>query len=111
MLSSPKFTECEPCWGIAHNENYRCVKWRGGNVVFSYAKRGDALTCHFAAKPDSLRLVKPAIDEFCEWAKSNYKFVKMFLATVDKPSVGRVIEKVGFIYLYDIDNFKVYARR
>lgn len=110
VLSTHKFVECEPCWGIAHDKNYRCVKWRGGNVVFSYAKRGDALCCHFAAKKDSLRLIKHAINDFYSWALSAYEWCKILLAFVDKPSVGRLISKVEFAPIAKAGDLIIYAR-
>lgn len=109
-LSTPKFTECEPMYGVAHDDNYRCVKWRDGNVVFSFAKRGEALCCHFSAKKDSLRLIKPAINEFIEWARSVYKWCKMIMAFINKASVERIVKKCGFVCVGIVEELTIYVR-
>ena len=109
-MNTHKFNECKPRLGIAHNENYRCVEWCGGNIVFSYSKRGQAMCCHFAADKNSLRLIKPAIEDFCLWATQHYKWCKILVAFVSKPSVGRLITKCNFHQVGFVQGYTIYER-
>jgi hypothetical protein len=109
-LSTHKFEQCEPCLNVAHNDNYLCVKWYNANIVFSYARRGNALCCHFAADKKSLRKIKNAISDFCEWAFDEYRWCDMLLAFVEKKSVGRLISKLEFVPIYTVENSIIYAR-
>lgn len=97
--------------GIAHDENYLCVKWGKGDVIFSFARRGNALCCHFAALPHALRDIKEAINEFSCWAFGEFKWCTMLFAFVLKPSVERLIVKLGFNYLQDVNDTKLYVRQ
>lgn len=85
--------------GVARNENYVLVEWRGrGRVVFSFSKKGDAITAHFAAGKESLRYVKQAINDMREWLFNQFKWCKMILVDIDKGRNGviRLMEKCGF---------------
>lgn len=97
--------------GIAYDENYLCVKWSEGDVLFSFARRGNALCCHFAASHHYLREIKSAINDFVVWAFDKFPWCTMLFAFVLKPSVERLISKLGFKYLKDVNETKLYVRQ
>lgn len=85
--------------GVANSDNNYVVRWQGDNeskILFSFAKRGNAISAHFASDKKGLRYLKEAIDDFCNWAFFVFSWCTMVLAFVNKPSVGRLITKCGF---------------
>lgn len=79
-------------------------------VVFSYARQGNGITAHFAAGKESLREVKTAINDFCEWALWAYDWCEMIFAIIGKESIERIVKKCGFKYLTPADQYQVYMR-
>lgn len=93
------------------NEDHLVFRWQGpGKVLFSVSRRGDAASCHFASNPAGLRHLKKAIDSFVLFVFWLFDWCIMVLAQVKRPSVGRLIEKVGFMPVTTIDDITVYAR-
>lgn len=107
-----KFQWCEPALGIAANDNHWCVEHLGARrILFSFTKKGYALSCHFASDKAGLRHIKSAINDFCEWAFWAFEWCQMILANVKKPSVERIVKKCGFTHVIDHDGHKIYMRR
>ena len=97
--------------GLYVDENHLVFRWHGpGKILFSVSRRGNAASCHFASNKNGLRYIKKAVDEFVRFVFWAFKWVTMVLAQVKKPSVGRLIEKVGFVPVANADDFTVYAR-
>lgn len=97
--------------GLPVDENHLVFRWNGpGKVLFSVSRRGDAASCHFASDPAGLRHLKKAIDAFVLFVFWLFDWCMMVLAQVQRPSVGRLIEKVGFMPVTTIDEITVYAR-
>lgn len=97
--------------GLCVDENHLVFRWHGpGKVLFSVSRRGNAASCHFASNKQGLRYIKKAVDEFVEFVFWLFPWCIMILAQVKRPSVGRLIEKVGFARVADIEEFTVYAR-
>lgn len=112
MQDTPSLiTPTRPKLGIAHNENYLCVEWEG-LVVFSYARRGNAIMAHFASGKDGLRFIKPAINDFVEWVFNEYEWCRMILANIDKTnqSVVRLVKKCGFDHVKYCKDTVIYGR-
>lgn len=97
--------------GVARNENYAIFEWRRDDkrVVFSATLMGKGLSCHFAADKESLRMIKPAINEFCEWAPTVFD-CRMIIAFINKPSVVRLVTKCGFNHVLTYSEGAIYAR-
>ena len=98
--------------GVYHDDNYQIVECLNGHIVFSYAKKGKAMTAHIASDKIGLRYVKPAINSFCEWIFNVYDWCEMIFAVMDKElkSMTRIVKKCGFNYLTDNHEHTVYAR-
>lgn len=97
--------------GLCTDENHLVFRWNGpGKILFSVSRRGNAASCHFASNKKGLRYIKKAVDEFVRFVFWAFKWVTMILAQVKKASVGRLIEKVGFMPVTNIGEITVYAR-
>lgn len=97
--------------GLTTDQNHLVFRWQGpGKVLFSVSRRGNAASCHFASNSAGLRYLKKAIDSFVLFVFWLFDWCIMVLAQVKRPSVGRLIEKVGFMPVTQLDEFTVYAR-
>ena len=95
---------------VLANENHLTVLWLGPeDIMFSYAKRGKAMSCHFATDKGQ-RYLREAIDEFISWVFKEYSWCRMILAQVRKRSVERLLKRVGFSFVIEVDGIKVYQR-
>lgn len=92
------------------DENYMAALWLGPkDVMFSFAKRGKAMSCHFATD-DGQRYIRDAIEEFIAWVFKEYGWCRMVLAQVKTPSVERLLTRIGFNFVIEHDGCKVYQR-
>lgn len=90
--------------------NHLTALWLGPeDVMFSYAKRGKAMSCHFATD-NGQRYMREAIDEFITWVFRHYRWCRMILAQVKVPSVGRLLERIGFQFVIEHDGYRIYQR-
>ncbi len=97
--------------GLYVDENYRVFRWNGpGKVLFSVSRRGNAASCHFASDKEGLRHLKQAIDDFVLFVFCLFDWCTMVIAQVQRDSVGRLIEKVGFLPVTVVDDITVYMR-
>jgi hypothetical protein len=98
--------------GVPRIPECMVVEWAEGNnkVVFSYAQQGKGITAHFAAAKKSLREVKTAINDFCEWVFWAYPWCRMIFAVIGIKSVERLVQKCGFKFLTAKGPYQVYAR-
>lgn len=97
--------------GLYVDENHLVFRWHGpGKILFSVSRRGNAASCHFASNKHGLRYIKKAVDEFVRFVFWLFDWCTMVLAQVTKASVGRLIEKVGFMPVTSTEDFTVYAR-
>ena len=98
--------------GVYHDENYRMVECCEGHIVFSFAKKGKAMTAHIASDKIGLRNIKQAINSFCLWLFQQYRECKMIYAAIAKElkSMMRIVIKCGFDYLIDDSKHRIYVR-
>lgn len=98
--------------GVARLDVCEVLEWSDEThrVVFSFARLGGGMNTHFACEPDSIRFVKQAIDEFCEWLFWAYQWCEMVFALTGKPSIGRLIQKCKFHFLRSTENYEIYVR-
>lgn len=96
-----------PDYGIARNENH--ALYQCGKVVFSATMMGEGLSCHFATDREGMREIKPAINEFCEWAFDVFQ-CKVIFAMISRESVVRLVKKCGFSHLLTCDEGVIYVR-
>lgn len=96
--------------GIALNENHEVFRWTGGRVFFSCCLKGEALSAHFSADRQSIRMLKTAINEFCVWAFEIMPWCRMIFACIVRPSVERLVVKCGFSYLEAREGLQIYMR-
>jgi hypothetical protein len=82
--------------GLPTNENHLNVKWRNGDVWFSYTQKGEALSIHFSSDKHELRRVHNAVNSFCSWLFDQYPWAKMILAIIGPRSVVKLATKCGF---------------
>lgn len=99
-LGVPRIPECVVCeW----NED-------GKRVVFSYARLGNGITIHLAAKRDSLRYLDCAVEAFCAWIFNAYPWCEWIFAIMGRQSLERLAERCGFRYLTDKGPYRVFGR-
>ena len=98
--------------GVPFDDNHGLVEWFKGDarVVFSFARRGNALDCHFAANKKALRHLKRAIDDFCELVKNEVEWCTMIVSIVIKGSVKKLVSKCEFNHLLSNDKYSIYVR-
>lgn len=98
--------------GLTTTPNHLVFRWNRNDckILFSAARQGNAMSCHFASDKSGLRLLKEAIDKFVCCVFQAFSWCTMVLANVNKPSVGRLIEKVGFAPIAKADDMTIYAR-
>jgi hypothetical protein len=99
-LGVPKIPEC------------MVVEWTefDSRVVFSFAQLGQGITAHFASGKESLREVKTAINDFCEWIFWAFPWCEMVFAVIGIESVERLVKKCGFRWIATKGPYQVYAR-
>lgn len=99
--------------GVAMSPNNIAVEWKGpGEIIFSFAQRGQAMSAHFSANKKGLRHIKEAINDFCKWIFDICEWCKMILAVIKikKNSVVRLVKKCGFSHVIDAKGHTIYAR-
>lgn len=101
---------CEDWLGVANDQDHMVVRWLEAPIFFSFAQKGMAISAHFSSDRKSLRLLRKAIDEYCNWAFHAMEWCKMIIACVKRNSVARLIEDCGFERLTDRNGFKIYVR-
>lgn len=90
--------------------NHITALWLGPeDVMFSYAQRGKAMSCHFATDKGQ-RHLRTAIDDFIRWVFLHYRWCRMILAQVKTPSVERLLKKMNFKFVIEAQGYRVYQR-
>lgn len=98
--------------GIPTNDKHLIYRWHNNKckVLFSVCKRGEAASCHVASDKRGLRLLKVACNEFFDFVMSEFKWCKRVMVAIKRPSVCRLVEKIGFELLGYADDSSVYMR-
>lgn len=98
--------------GIARDENHLLFRWLELDclVIFSVTRKGNAISCHFASDSRGLRKLKKAISEWIEFCTLSLEWCKIILANIKKPSVERLVKKLGFEQIAQIEDSRVWAR-
>lgn len=97
--------------GAPSDENHTALGWnKNGKVVFTFARRGEAIDCHFAANKKALRHMREAISDFIAWVRKNLPWCKMILAAVATDSVDRLLNKIKFQLVTVYKGCNIYAR-
>ena len=97
--------------GLAVTESHDVYRWKGpGKVLFSACKQGQSINAHFASDKSGLRYIKTAINDFVDFVFWLYDWCTMVIANVGRPSIGRVIEKVGFTPFAECEKGVFYMR-
>lgn len=98
--------------GLTVTENHLVFRWNVDHctVLFSMTRQGRSANCHFASDKRGLRHVKEAIDQFVQSVFRTCDWCEMVVANVNRPSVGRMIEKVGFVPFSDSKTGTFYMR-
>ena len=90
--------------GLGYDENHEVYQWLGpGKILFSATRKGNAISAHFSSNKQGLRSVKIAINEFSQFIFDVFDWCKMIMGIIDAPSVGRIVEKCGYIHSVNID--------
>jgi len=98
--------------GLTTTPNHLVFRWNRDDckVLFSAARQGKAMSCHFASDRRGLRHLKDAIDKFVCSVFSAFPWCRMILANVQKASVGRLISKIDFTPIAEVDDMIIYMR-
>lgn len=85
--------------GLPCDRNHLVFRWGDNDckILFSVCRRGNAASCHFASDKKGLRKLKQAINEFTAFVFDLFKWCIMSIAIVSKSSIGRLIEKCGYM--------------
>ena len=98
--------------GLLADESYAVFRYMHENckILVSISKRGEAANCHFASDRNGLRLMKIAIEDWCDFCFWLFDWCDAVMAIVTRPSVGRLCEKTGFDHQLTIDGKRIYVR-
>lgn len=98
--------------GLAVTPNHIVFRWNVDfcTILFSMTKQGRSANIHFASNKQGLRYIKEAVDKFVRFVFSTFDWCRMVTGNVGRPSIGRLIEKVGFIPFADCDKGTFYMR-
>lgn len=98
--------------GIYSDPNYVVHRWNVPfvEVYFSSTRKGGSMFCHLASDKTGLRLLKDAISEYTEYLFTRYPWCTMVIATVNRKSLARLLEKCGFERIKPIGSGYVYVR-
>lgn len=97
---------------LPKDDHHLVFKWDRDDclILFSICKKGEAASCHFSSNKSGLRLLKAAIHDFVEFVRNKYEWCKMVLAQINKSSVCRLVEKVGFIKIGEARSCQIYMK-
>jgi len=97
---------------LVADENYLVFRWVNPDckVIFSVSQRGEAANIHFDCDKAGARHVKQAIGDFCEFLFWLFEWCTMVMGIIEKPSVMRLVQKIGFSHIADHGDCKVYVR-
>ena len=106
------FHPCNPrdALDIYFDKNYWCVQYKDKQIFFTFSQRGKAISAHFSASRKDLREIRGAIENFINWIYTIYPWCEMIMATITKPSVKRLVERIGFDHVCDAEGKSVYVR-
>lgn len=98
--------------GLAATPNHLVFRWNVDfcTILFSITRQGQSANCHFASNKQGLRYIKEAVDKFVGFVFSAFDWCRMVIANTGRPSIGRLIKKVGFIPFADCDRGTIYMR-
>lgn len=97
--------------GLPTNENHLVFRWVGpGKVLFSMTQQGLAANIHFASDKKGLRHLKKACIDFVDFVFSEFEWCRMCIAHIGKESIGRLIKKIGFVYIVSSELGSIYVR-
>lgn len=98
--------------GLAVTPSHLVFRWNVDfcTILFSMTKQGLSANCHFASNKSGLRYIKEAVDKFVRFVFSAFDWCRMVVANIQRPGVCRMVEKVGFKWVADSENAKIYAR-
>lgn len=94
---------------VPKNEHYLVFKHPDHDIYFSCCERGEALNCHFSSEKGSLRHIKPAINDWCEFVFNSTSYDKI-IALTQKASIDRLISKCGFCFVGAYNDINVFER-
>ena len=105
------FVESLPLYGVTYYQNHACVKWLKGNVCFSFTRKGNGMSCHFATNNGAVSKIREAFSDFIVWIFYHYDWCEMLFAFSDKPSINRLLRRLGWneYHIYD-DNRNLFMR-
>jgi hypothetical protein len=90
------------------NRNYVVFKWAepDTHVLFSVSQQGKGLRVHFTADKKSLRKLKQAVYEFCDFCFKFFWYSEMIFAIIPKEKLGiiRFTKRCGFKRLFSYKN-------
>lgn len=98
--------------GLAANENHVVFRWNVDfcTILLSMTRQGLSANCHFASNKTGLRYIKEAVDRFVWFVFSECEWCRMVVANVNRPSVGRMIERLRFFPIAKADGAIIYVR-
>ena len=97
---------------IPTDKNHLVFRWCRDEckILFSVCKRGDAASCHIASDKKGLRLLRLACNEFFDFIMLEFQWCNKVMVAVNKKSICRMVEKIGFELLGKVDNSFLYMR-
>lgn len=98
--------------GLTVTPDHVVFRWNVNHctILFSLTQQGQSANCHFASDKAGLRHIRTAIDKFVRFVFSAFDWCRMVIANVQRPSVARIVEKVGFKWVASVQGMQIYAR-
>jgi hypothetical protein len=101
--------QCDnPNIGILHDDNHIFFSF-DGLVFFSATMKGNAMDCHIGAVGRNKRLLRVAVNQFCEYIFARYSWCDKITACVTMKSVKNLVKKCGFERFFKINDKEVFV--
>lgn len=104
--------------GAYQDENHLAFRWldKGSRIFFTCARRGNAMSIHYAHDAKSKKKIKRAVCEFIEFIYETFDWCEMIIGQIHKDRHGakRLAKELGFDLVAvgsgEDKDFEVYAR-
>jgi len=80
---------CEDMGDLYWEPDHQVWAWCDAEVYVSMTRREDALFCHFSAKPEALRQLRAATEEFVDFAFDVMPWCRVIMGSIKRDSVAR----------------------
>lgn len=98
--------------GVVNDKDHLVYRWVRDDclILFSVCRKGNGASCHFSSDRRGLRLLGQAINAFVDFVFYAFKWCKMIIAQIEKPSVCRLVKRLGFEHIGSCEGCQIYIK-